>query len=366
MKKLLSLGLAVLSVFISYNCKKSPVSPDMGDVKLQLPAQPYDYSSVTMTSGMGTARLVYENGTLINNYKATIGRVLFYDKALSINNSVACASCHLQKNAFADVNDFSIGFDEKRTIRNSMGINNLTDEKNVGYFWDARETKIESMVFAPIANHIEMGFERIDLITEKISNLPYYKQLFLDCYGDDKITAQRMRESIGHFLFSIVSMNSKFDKSSFKGFSDFTSSEMRGFGLFQSASCNTCHFISNRMQSSYGSGGLTFANIGLDEKDTDPGKNGLYKIPRLKNISKTAPYMHDGRFKTLDEVLEHYSHNIKDNPNLTSNLKVFSSGPKPKQFKFTDQNKIDLIAFLKTLDDQVMITDVKFSSPFVE
>jgi cytochrome c peroxidase len=223
------------------------------------------------------------------------------------------------------------------------------------------------MVFAPIAHHIEMGFERIDLIAEKVKNLPYYKKLFVDCYGDEQITPQRMRESLGQFLFSIVSNNTKFDDAIVKGFTNFTTSELNGRQLFITNRCNTCHFISKNFNSSYGNGGLKLANIGLDESDADVGNNGVYKIPRLKNISKTAPYMHDGRFKTLEEVLEHYSHNIKPNPKLNSILMDFSTGTgKPKQFNLSEFEKRDLIAFLKTLDDKVLTSDVKFSSPFID
>jgi cytochrome c peroxidase len=132
MKKILLLCLAILSIFISYNCRDYHVKPDLGAVKLNLPDQPYEYSSLKTPSG--TIQLPYEDGSLVNNYKATIGRVLFYDKALSINNSVACASCHLQKNAFADVTPFSVGFEEGKTLRNSMGISNLTDEIGLDTF----------------------------------------------------------------------------------------------------------------------------------------------------------------------------------------------------------------------------------------
>ena len=362
MKKFSLICLTLLSIFISYNCKQSIVQPNLGDIELNLPDQVYDYHILNIRSfggGIYHDDLKYEDGSAINNYKATIGRVLFYDKALSINNSIACASCHLQQNAFADNKALSQGFEEKPTLRNSMGICNLIEEANIGYFWDSRETKIESMVFAPIANHIEMGFERIDLITEKIKQLPYYKQLFRNCYGDEQITADRMRESLGHFLFSIASGKNKFDQGVSSSFSNFTAQEIRGKELFVDNNCARCHLLSTSFPSAYY--GLKYANIGLDEKDADKGLDGVYKIPRLKNIGKTAPYMHDGRFKTLDEVLEHYSHNIQNNPNITFPL---TDAGGPVRLNFSDSEKADLVAFLKTLDDNVMTTDVKFSSPF--
>lgn len=359
MKKLILLSLATTAVIINYNCQKSAVAPDPANVKLYLPEQPYEYSKVSTT--IGKLNNYYEDMTIVDNNKATLGRVLFYDKALSLNNTVACASCHSQKNAFADVVAFSKGFEEKQTVRNSMGISNLIDERNIGYFWDARETKIESMVFAPIANHIEMGFDRLDLITEKISKMPYYAELFQKAYGTQDITEQRMRESMGQFLFSLVSQNSKFDEGMYKGFTNFTEQELRGKKLFTDNNCGSCHQISSGFSSSYGS--TKFANIGLDLVDNDPGIKGLYKIPRLKNIALTAPYMHDGRFKTLEEVLEHYSHNIEKNQNLSFQLR--DNNQEPKRLEFTAEQKADLIAFLNTLTDTDLISNPKYASPFI-
>ncbi len=365
MKKLMLSGfLMILLVVISYNCRKIPVQPDLGGVRLYLPVQTYEYNKVNTPSGV--KNVFYEDSTIIDNNKATIGRVLFYDKSLSINNSVACASCHSQKNAFSDIVPFSRGFEEKQTLRNSMGISNLIEVASIGYFWDARDTMIEDMVFGPIANHIEMGFERIDLIAEKVGNLPYYRSLFQKCYGNDKITAERMRECLGQFLFSIVSYNSRFDAGLLNNFSDFTSSEKGGMTIFLDE-CSVCHFITDDeafFKGWWGGGGgntIKFANIGLDEVDADKGRNGLFKVPGLRNISKTAPYMHDGRKETLEEVIDFYSGGIKANPNLSWELGG-TNGPRP--IWLAGSARDELIAFLKTLDDNVLTTDKKFSSPF--
>jgi cytochrome c peroxidase len=359
MKQLLLLTLSVLTLGISYNCKKVSYKADPSSVKLSLPDQPYEYNKVN--TSIGKINNYYEDFTLINNDKATLGRVLFYDKALSINNSVSCASCHSQDHAFSDVVAFSKGFAEKQTVRNSMGISNLVDERNIGFFWDARETKIESMVFAPVANHIEMGFDRIDLVAEKVSKLPYYAALIQKAYGTTEVTEQRLRQGLSQFLFSIVAQNTKFDEGMYKGFSNFTAQESRGMKLFTENNCGTCHQITPSFSNSYNS--FKFANIGLDVVDNDPGIDGQYKIPRLKNIALTAPYMHDGRFKTLEEVLDHYSNNIQNNPKLNFLLKANGSAT-PKKFEFTAQQKADIIAFLNTLTDKNLLTDKKFSNPF--
>ena len=358
MKKILLLSVIIFALSFSFNCTKSKPLPDPSTIKLELPETPYAYN-VSQTP-FGNKQVLYEDNNVINNNKATIGRVLFYDKALSINNSVACATCHLQEVGFADISALSKGFEEKRTIRNSMAINNLFEERNIGYFWDLRETKIESMVLKPIANHIEMGFEQVDLITEKLSNLTYYNDLFKKYYGDETVTSQRVQESLGNFLFSIVSNNSKFDKGLKNNFANYTAQEIKGKKIFTDNGCQNCHMLSSSFQSGYGSFNKS-GNIGLDAVDTDKGINGTYKIPRLKNVAKTAPYMHDGRFNTLNEVLEHYSKGIKSNNSLSSNLKSFGA---PRKFNFSDQDKLDLIAFLNTLTDESLFTDPKFASPF--
>ncbi|MCC6817379.1 MAG: c-type cytochrome [Bacteroidia bacterium] len=358
MKQLLLLPAAVLTLAISYNCSKPNIKSDPANVSLDLPSSPFEYNKVS--TSIGKLNNYYEDLTLLDNDKATLGRVLFYDKALSINNSVACASCHSQDHGFADITAFSKGFAEKPTERNSMGISNLVDERNIGYFWDARETKIESMVFAPIANHIEMGFDRIDLISTKVSNLPYYNDLIQKAYGTTEVSEERLRESLAQFLFSIVSQNTKFDIGMYKGFSNFTASEKNGMQLFNENLCGSCHQLAAGFSSSYGS--IKFANIGLDKNDNDPGINGLYKIPRLKNIALTGPYMHDGRFKNLEEVLNHYSENIQDNAKLHGFLKESTGAV--KKMEFSEQDKRDIIAFLNTLTDMTTMTDKKFSNPF--
>jgi cytochrome c peroxidase len=341
--------------------RQMPEQPVIGDIKLSLPSTPHNYNYVS--TDQGKVPVLYEDGSLIDNKKATIGRVLFYDKALSFNNSTACASCHIQEKGFSDIKQFSAGFEGLPTKRNSMPISNLYSNRKVGYFWDTRETKIESMVFAPIQDHIEMGFSQIDLITEKIGNLKYYQQLFKDAYGDETITTDRMRESLAQFLFSIVNVNSKFDKGIQSGFSNFNQNEMHGMELFVELECDKCHFLHEDF-SMEGSEREKLANIGLEAENRDKGKDGLYRIPDLRNISRTAPYMHDGRFKTLNEVINHYGFGVQNNTHLSDELK---NRPPTHNFdSYTGGKKNDILAFLRTLDDESSLTDPKFSSPFAK
>ena len=319
----------------------------------------------------------YRTGTDV----PTLGRVLFYDRKLSVNNSVSCATCHKQTLAFADNKAFSVGFESKLTTRNSMPIQNIggslaTDSVIIGFpetvptflFWDGRERDLETMVTKPILNHIEMGFNDLTELEEKLATVPYYEDLFQKAYGDGQITKERIAEAIASFVQSITSQQTKFDNV-VAGVTQLSALEQKGRSLFTSTyDCNACHQIEN--PHGYIQAG-TFANIGLDEEYTDaglanvslnPGDNGKFKIPSLRNVSLTAPYMHDGRFETLDDVLDHYSDGIANNPNLDTRLREMNGAPKVMEIPQGDKTAI--IAFLHTLTDYNMITDPKFSDPF--
>ncbi|MCC6818641.1 MAG: cytochrome-c peroxidase [Bacteroidia bacterium] len=357
MKKIILSGAILAGLIIG--CRQLPTQPDNSIIEPMLPAVAFDYAHIN--SPYGKLSLYYEDSTLIDSKKATIGRVLFYDKALSHNNSTSCASCHIQANGFADVTAFSVGFNGQPTKRNSLSISNLFDVRKTGYFWDTRESKIEEMVFKPIEDHIEMGFENISLITEKISNLPYYKKLFKDCYGDELITQERMRESLGQFLFSIVNANSKFDRGQKNNFADFTTNEKNGMNLFVENGCSECHFIHTSF-SPAGAERDKMANIGLDVSDKDKGKEHQYRIPDLRNVANTAPYMHDGRFTTLNQVVNHYGFNVQPNPYLSEELKNKKPNIPPSNYAGT--NNSDIANFLKTLNDDFTTVNERYSNPF--
>lgn len=365
--------LTVTSLWFIQSCTKSVEQSQLKAEKLVLPEIPYEY---------------FSGSTILNN-QATIGRALFYDKNLSATNAVACASCHFQENAFADGKQFSSGFKTELTNRNAMAFNNL--EVNDGFFWDLRESDLQEMVLKPISNHIEMGFTDINLICKKLEQFPHYKKLFDNAYSNG-ITTSNIANSLQLFLKSIRSNNSKFDlnikpnQSNFlNDFPNYTYEENYGKQLFMKDGCMNCHSPFSNFQRSWNN----WANIGLDLNYTDKGLNtksqsfekrfgtgmsessfeGNFKIPSLKNIALTAPYMHDGRFATLNDVMDHYSDNIKNHKNLSWELTETSSqdgifSTKPKRFNYSNQEKQAIIAFLKTLTDYTMISDPKFSNPF--
>ncbi|RAJ80243.1 cytochrome c peroxidase [Chitinophaga dinghuensis] len=312
----------------------------------------------------------------ITNAGATLGRVLFYDKQLSVNNTIACASCHLQKNAFSDPAALSKGFDGKTTRRNSMALVNVRFFADKAMFWDMRAGSLEAQTLMPIQDHIEMGMPSLAALEAKLKQVDYYAPLFKAAFGNEEINSDRISRALSQFVRSIVSFNSRYDQGLKNNFANFTPQEKSGLSLFQHKFCAECHndlqhsgfnqFPTMLIVENSGRNTGFGSNNGLEENYTDKGigeitglpqDQGTFKIPTLKNIALTAPYMHDGRFATLEDVLNHYSHGIKPGPNTGTQIK---NGP----INLTDQEQKDIIAFLHTLTDQSLVTDPKYADPF--
>jgi cytochrome c peroxidase len=363
---------AALATATFFSCKKEKdldnFSVQPGTESLEMPSAPYQY----FDNGF--------NGITDQDLKAALGRALFYDRHLSINNSVSCASCHKQAFAFADNVALSRGFENRLTSRNSMPIENLPGQftffgGGVNLFWDGRSASLNDLIVRPISNHVEMGISDINSLPAKLQELPYYKDLFKQAYqGDETITLERISESVSFFLQSITANNSKFDKQQ-RGEKVMNGQELYGMTLFDTKyNCRSCHSLSQSIYMGGGTGSFetpNFVDIGLEPTATDKGRgvisgnsadNGKFRIPNLHNIALTAPYMHDGRFRTLEQVIDHYSHNINNSSNLDDRLK--GPGGNPIQMNIGDQEKAALIAFLNTLTDAEMIIDPRFSNPF--
>ena len=306
----------------------------------------------------------------ITNERITLGRVLFYDKKMSLNNTVSCGSCHQQSLAFSDGLSSSEGFAGKTTPRNSMTIVNPFLNNNM--FWDSRTPTVRELTLQPVFNHLEMGMESSQKLVEKISATEYYKPLFKSAYGSEDVSEAKIADAMTQFLCSMVSANSKFDKGLETNFSNFDDTEMAGKNLFFGvAKCSMCHSGNNFsapdfIGGDYGAPEIKgTANIGLNRVYKDNGKgDGKFKIPSLRNIALTAPYMHDGRFKSLSEVVEHYNSGIQEHPSLDSKFR--NSLGKPQRLNLTTSEKYALVAFLNTLTDKSLIEDVKFSDPFIK
>jgi len=334
----------------------------------------------------------YYSGENTKNHIATLGRVLFYDRLLSKNNSVSCGSCHKQAFAFSDNVQFSVGLNNVKTERNSMAIQNLPTGtffaggngafdslgmspvdliamQGGGFFWDGRESNLRSLFSRPITNHIEMGITDMDEVVEKISRQPHYTALFQNAFETPEITVTRMAEAVATFMESIQSNNSTFDRFLMNSFNPMSAEEQEGYNLFFGTyNCGSCH---NPFPGPYFTD--VPKDIGLENTPVDLGFGGItgkadqmgkFKTPNLKNVALTAPYMHDGRFKSLDDVLEHYSNGIKPSTNLDPSLKDYYGNP--RKLNITEKDKKSLKAFLNSLTDYSIVTDIKFSDPFVK
>ncbi len=295
----------------------------------------------------------------VTNAKAELGRVLFYDRNLSINNNTSCGSCHMQSKGFADGVALSEGFLGELTDRHSMALANEMGQHP--YFWDGRAHVLSEQVMMPIANHIEMGIDDEEFLLGKIMGQPYYKQLFINAFGSDEVTVENTGEALASFVGSLVSYKTKFDDYN-NGNAKLTALETEGLELFhQKYQCASCHGGMNFNQS-WGFGGDA-ANIGLEADDSKTGlEGGFSKVPTLRNIAVTGPYMHDGRFETLDDVLDHYSHGIQETPNLDWRLRGMAD--ENLDLNITAHEKKALIAFLNTLTDNELLTHPKYSDPF--
>ncbi|MEN9441090.1 MAG: hypothetical protein RLZ33_1167, partial [Bacteroidota bacterium] len=368
-KKTVVVFIAMALTLILFSCKKDNPA-QIETYQPSLPATPYNYSNVSLPSAFTSSPMNFFNSISSSNpitdAGATLGRVLFYDRQISRNNKVSCASCHQQEFAFANNTQFSKGLYDEMTSRNSMAI--INTRFSFRFFWDLRSVTLENQVLEPIKNHVEMDMSLEDVV-DRVKLIGYYPKLFQDAFGTTEVTSQRISYALSQFLHSMVSYQSKYDKGVDNNFADYTQLEMDGKDLFFSGTvnCNHCHFTVNFFGNQPAVNGLDaiYTDNGLGTLTGDPADDGKFKIPTLRNIEMTAPYMHDGRFATLEEVIEHYNSGIQAHPNLDDRLTVEGQiGGTPKQYNMTTYQKQSLVAFLKTLTDHSFLTDVRFSDPF--
>ena len=362
----------------------------MSSINPILPPIPFDYVNLNIpaffnstTSGIPEVDL-WDNtpaNDSITDDGATLGRVLFYDKTLSANGTVACGSCHLQEHSFSDTIAFSTGFNGMHTRRNSISLTNVRWFFGGKMFWDTRAPSLEVQTLLPFQDSIEMGNTLPQLI-QTIQQQTYYPQLFENAFGDTAVTSIRISQALSQFLRSIVSHSSKYDigraqvSSPLIPFSNFTTSENEGKQLFFTSNasgggdCLNCHKTEAFAGSNFGpiSNGLDLVSttdLGLYEATGNTNDIGKFKVPSLRNIALTAPYMHDGRFNTLEEVIDFYSIGIQLHMNLPPGLiDTINGTPVARQMNFTPTQAFALRDFLKTLTDTTIATEIKWSDPF--
>lgn len=363
--------------FIDYSC-------------VNLPVTNYNYASISFPTDV-TNNITEMDNMPANNVTtdagATLGRVLFYDVALSKNYSISCASCHIQKFGFSDTARFSRGFNGGFTKRNSMGLVHARFQKDSAFFWDNRAATLEAQVLMPIQDAVEMGLT-LDTLVARVASKNFYPPLFQSAFGSNTVTVDRISKALAQFIRSINTFGSKFRQGvntttgnpSIVPFANFTAQENLGKDLFMDinrGNCQACHTRNVMVQQ--GS-----KNIGLDLVYTDNGvgaafnntnKNGQFSVPSLINVAITPPYMHDGRFKTLEQVIDFYSDSVKAHPNLDGFLReIIPGNPSPnnnpcntcppRHPHYDATEKAALVAFLKTLTDTTSVNDVRWSDPF--
>lgn len=355
MRKPFTLLIVLLTLSIIWN--PSHAQTELVPV---LPGTPFNYANPPLPAHFSAANVRAIDTTPANNPTtnagATLGRVLFYDKNLSRDNSISCASCHSQSRGFSDRARLSFGFAGGLTGRHSMGLSNARYYNPNRFFWDERANSLESQTLQPIQDPIEMG-ETLTNVIAKLNESVHYPDLFDDAFGTPDINSQRIANSLAQFIRSMVSYRSKYDAGVASNFSNFTTQEQQGRQLFNSrqTNCGACH--STDLQT------LDQArNNGLDAVTTDLGVgNGRFKSPSLRNIAVRAPFMHDGRFNTLDEVINFYNSGIQNNPNLDNRL--LRNG-QPVRMNLEADERAAIVAFLNTLTDTVFLNDAAFSDPF--
>jgi cytochrome c peroxidase len=288
-----------------------------------------------------------------------LGRKLFYDPILSGDNSQSCASCHHVQNSFSDTSAFSIGIDGVAGTRNAMPLVNLGWQRN--FFWDGGAADMESQVLGPVENPVEMHESWSNAIAELNAD-PAYVEFFYQAFGNREVTVPLVIRAIAQFERTLISGNAKYDQS-IRGELALTSLEQDGLNVFTDplkGDCNHCHSLGSTFSD------FEYRNTGLDSIPLDAGRylitlnendRGKFKTPSLRNVELTAPYMHDGRFQTLAQCIEHYNSGFHYTSNLDVTLLTAQKG------RMTDYDKQALEAFLKTLTDWEFVNNPAFADP---
>ncbi len=363
--------------------QRRPTLPDVVTYRVDLPEH---VRSDPLMVGE-TARLLDEGlleaDSPTRDAEAALGRVLFYDVNMSGGRSLSCASCHLQGNSFTDRTQFSLGTGGATTRRNSMSLVNLVFNENGRFFWDERVATLEEQAVDPFRDPIELGLPPAE-VTDRILALDYYQPMFEEAFGPgayqaDEITMDRVALALAQFMRSMVSFGSPYDEgrvlvsSNLEDFPNFSDEENQGKRLFLTpvpeggAGCAGCHSSEAFTTPPTGRG-----NNGLDPGDTsdlgvyeitgDESQRSSFRVSSLRNIEVTGPYMHDGRFRSLEEVVDHYSDHVADHPNLSILLRDLDGAP--LRLNLAPEQRAAVVSFLLTLTDRDFLTDERFSDPF--
>jgi len=361
-------------ILVAFSCKPKSSEPQ----PTTFVGTPYKLTYPYYFSG--TLNIPTTNPMSVEGVK--LGRMLFYEKKLSSDNTISCGSCHKQKFAFSDSVAFSSGVGGTLGTRNALALSNLAFQSQ--FFWDGRAASLELQVPFPIQNPLEMH-QVLDSAVKELQATTTYPPLFKAAFGTDVITADNIAKAISQFERTFVSYRSRYDQYLLGNTNALTTQEQAGLVLFMQhpftlkdpgittpipgANCGDCH-----------QGTLltiqSFLNNGLDSVFKDPGYEdftlnqadlGKFKIPSLRNITLTAPYMHDGRFATLQDVLNHYNEHMVSSPTMSPKMLASNVyGPQSTDLALDSSEVAAVIAFLYTLTDSAYISDTTLSNPFIK
>jgi cytochrome c peroxidase len=291
----------------------------------------------------------------LSQQRIELGRALFYDPVLSRDSTISCASCHSPYTAFAHVDhDLSHGIDNKIGTRNAPALVNLAWGQL--FMWDGAINHLDMQSLFPITHPLEMD-EKIEHVASKLQRKAGYPQLFYMAYGDSVVTGEHMLKAISQFMLTLVSANSKYD-SVVRKEAQFTAQEENGYKLFKQ-NCAACHKEPLFTNQQFENNGLTIdtglRDWGRMKVSRNPADSLKFKVPTLRNIEFSYPYMHDGRFKHLGEVLKHYAGGINHGPTLSVHLQ--------QPLSLSSNDRVDLTAFLLTLTDRHFLFDTTHTYP---
>lgn len=345
-KQIFKIGLVFITFLNFISCSEEVIQPleKNETVHLQFPSY---FPEMTFDTS--------ENPITKNGVE--LGRKLFYEGRLSRNNTISCGFCHIQENAFTHHgHTVSHGIDDRLGIRNAPPIQNMAFLKR--YMWDGVIHNLNQQPIIPMTDVNEMDSSMPEAIA-KLSKDEVYKKLFKQAYGDENITGERVLKALSQFMTTLISADSKYDR--FKqGKEKLNSEESQGMTLFKQK-CSSCHSGELFTDESFRNTGMyyntQFKDAGRYRVTLDQSDWMKFRVPSLRNVEYTSPYMHDGRFYTLEAVLNFYSDNVEDNPNLDPQLKQNNY----IGIEMNAQEKQFIIAFLKTLSDKSFISNPKFA-----
>ncbi len=334
MKKLFGAIILLSVVLCAFQIIKEPLF----SVPINWPKPAYNFSKNPLTE-----------------QKVELGRVLFYDPILSKNNEISCASCHSPFTAFTHVDhDLSHGIDDRVGTRNSPALMNLAWHSS--FMWDGAINHLDMQALAPISHPDEMG-EKIENVVLKLQHTKNYPSLFFRAFKDSNITGEHTLKAISQFMLTLVTSNSKYD-SVMRKQTQFTVQQKNGYTIFQK-NCASCHAEPLFTNLQFENNGLavdtTLNDYGRMKVTKNKNDSLKFKVPTLRNIEFSFPYMHDGRFKTISAVLKHYTTGVKQSKSLSVHLQ--------KPIILTSNEKVDLTAFLLTLTDKSFLFNSKFGYP---